>query len=239
MKKKRGLAIIINCDYDGSPPEKNLGLLRTTNQDGNEMYKTLHDHLDYDVHRIQNKDATKKNVTYMLQSLSNYLRNEYDGSEKNVDGNRKAIVFAFAGHGDSDGLPDHILTHDGERMFVINDIVRSFLGNKKPVMDIPKIFLFDACRGIEWLTAATGRGEDKDNVNYRIDYATISEHKAPTADRWMQLIAKTLREKDVSFGDVMAIVKKEVYETAGVFPQQPETLDRLVTGPLKLYYRKR
>jgi hypothetical protein len=201
-----------------------------------EMYKTFHDQFKYDVHELIN--PTKNEMIKLLQRLTRYFAKDFKGSDiNNPDGGRKIVVFAFAGHGGTtEQKSDYILGRDGEKVSVISDIVNAFLGHMGTILRIPKLFFFDACRGNEWLYAAPDRGDEENEVNYRIDYATIPEHKAPTVDRWMQFVAKTLREKNVSFGDVMAEVKQMVYEQAQTFPQQPDTRDRLVTGPLMLWY---
>lgn len=147
-------------------------------------------------------------------------------------------MFAFAGHGGcAEDESDFIMANDGGKIMVISDIVNVFLGHTGSVMHIPKLFFFDSCRGTEWLTAAPDRAAEEDVVNFRIDYATIPEHKAPSKDKWMRQVAKTLRENDVSLGDAIAIVKKNIYEELKTYPQQPDTRDRLVTGPLMLYYK--
>jgi hypothetical protein len=236
LQSKRGLAILVNCDYEGTgaPP------LPTTNDDRKEMCKTFRNQFHYDVHELKNPKADK--IIDLLRRVSRYLRG-YEGSDtRNPDGGRKVIVFAFAGHGGSSGSKesDFIQGQDGAKVRVISDIVNAFLGYSGTIMRIPKLFFFDACRGDEWLTAAPHRGDAVNEVNYRIDYATIPEHVAPAEDRWMQLVAKTLRENNVSLGDVMAEVKHNVYEQGNQtdFPQQPDTRDRLVTGPLKLWYKE-
>jgi hypothetical protein len=232
LEGKRGLAILVNCDYEGTEHP-----LPTTNEDRKEMHATFNQ-FEYDVHELIN--PTRDVIIKMLQRVSRYLRKDFKGSDnKNRDGGRKAIVFAFAGHGGTtEQKSDYIIGQNGGKVSVISDIVNAFLGYTGTIMHIPKLFFFDACRGNEWLYAAPDRGDEENEVNYRIDYATIPEHKAPNVDRWMQFVAKTLREKNVSFGDVMAEVKQMVYEQAQTFPQQPDTRDRLVTGPLMLWYKR-
>jgi hypothetical protein len=106
-------------------------------------------------------------------------------------------------------------------------------------MHIPKLFFFDACRGKEWLYAAPNRGEEEKQINYRIDFATIPHHKTPTADRWMQVVARSLREeKDKSFGNVMEDVKREIYEKSGTNIQVPQTISQMVLGAFKLWYKE-
>ena len=220
------------------------------------MYTTFNDHFGYDVHRISNKEATKDKIEGVLERVGEYLDEYGDYPTDNEDGQKKVIVFAFAGHGDSvakkdrnvkEAAPgaatvgdrsDYIQTYDNEKIMVIQKIVTSFVKYKGSVLHIPKLFFFDACRGSDWLTAAIGRAAAKDEANFRIDYANIPQHEVPAKDKWMVLVAQQLRDsknKDVSLGDVMSEVRKIIYKQQNTLP---ETRDRLVTGPLKLWYRK-
>jgi hypothetical protein len=106
-------------------------------------------------------------------------------------------------------------------------------------MEIPKLFFFDACRGKEWLHAAPDRGSEEEEFNYRIDYATIRNHKVPATSRWMQQVAKTLREeKDMIFSSVMRKVRRDVRKDSGTYIQLPETAVDLVEDELKLWYKR-
>ena len=200
---------------------------------------------DYDIHRLENEAATKKNIKELLKQVNKYLA-EYDGKATNNDDKKKVIIFAFTGHGKSKDKRDYITSHDSKPIYVAKDIVSKFLGMNNAVMEIPKLFLFGSCRGGEWLDGAAIKGRhEKYHVNFRIDYATISKFGAYKHDPWMKSIAKNLREKDnrdMSYGDIIATANRDTYESSKDIPgdvrQVPETLDRLVTGPLKLYYKK-
>jgi hypothetical protein len=144
-------------------------------------------------------------------------------------------VFAFAGHGGCDKEhSDYIEAQDSGKIEVTADVVNAFLGYTGKVMRIPKLFFFDACRGTEWLIAAPDRGAEEEEVNFRIDYAAIPDHKTPPRDRWMTCVAETFRKTDLSLEDVIAVVKKKIYDDSGTYIQQPETRDQLVSGRLKL-----
>lgn len=253
LLQKRGLAILVTCDYKGN--KHRIRLLESTEYDGDEMYKTFNDHFGYDVHRISNEKATEAKILDVLMRVGRYLDEYGDYPKENEDGRKKAIVFAFAGHGGSADKEvrnveeaatvgdhsDYIQTYDNERIMVIQDIVGPFLGHKGSVLHIPKLFFFDACRGTDWMSAATGRDAEENEVNFRIDYANIPKHVVPAKDKWMGLVAQQLRDpknQDVSLGDVLAEVRKIIYEQKKTSVQLPETRDRLVTGPLKLWYRK-
>jgi hypothetical protein len=233
LEKKRGLAILVNCNYEGTSHA-----LLTTDRDREEMYSTFYDQFHYDVHPLIN--PTRKDLIQLLRAVKQYLHTYTGRDTHNPDGGIKAIVFAFAGHGGSSKeQSDFILAQDWEPVSILSDIVGAFLGHTGPIMHIPKLFFFDACRGKEWLYAAPNRGEEEKQLNYRIDFATIPNHKTPTADRWMQVVAKSLREeKDKSFGDVMEDVKQEVYEKSGTYIQLPETRSQMVLGAFKLWYKE-
>jgi hypothetical protein len=228
LETKRGLAILVTCDYEGSGRA-----LPGTNDDLEEMYKTFNNHYQYDVHRVHNR--RKDDIIRFLQKISYYLSKEYNGSDENKDGTKKTIVFAFAGHGGCDKEhSDYIEAQDSGKIEVTADVVNAFLGYTGKVMRIPKLFFFDACRGTEWLIAAPDRGAEEEEVNFRIDYAAIPDHKTPPRDRWMTCVAETFRKTDLSLEDVIAVVKKKIYDDSGTYIQQPETRDQLVSGRLKL-----
>ena len=141
------------------------------------MRKTL-DYLKYSVIQLKNEEATMERVTGILSGVNSYLRN-YNGKKTvNADGSPKAIIFAFAGNGGRvcnkcnkfvddpvDGCKcedrsttskeDAILLHDGI-LRVKTMIVSKFL--VRNVMNIPKLFFFDACRGSESLSRITSQG---------------------------------------------------------------------------------
>ena len=252
LESKRGLGILVTCNHGNLP----------TDDDAAAMKRTL-DFLQYQVLQLRNEDATLDRVTGMLSDVRVYLKN-YNGTTVNVDRRPKAIIFAFAGHGNSvcnkfaddpvDGCEcenrsttskeDTIKLQDGI-LRVKTMIVSKFLVQN--VMNIPKLFFFDACRGREELTRVTPpRGDEDGEVNYRIDYATIPGHAAPCQDQWMIKTAEYLRVMpECSLGDVMDKVRKFIYERVrqctqkdpqeyGQDPQMPETLNRLITGPLFL-----
>ena len=250
MESKRGLGILVTCNRGNLP----------TDDDAAAMKETL-DFLQYQVLQLKNEDATLKSVMGMLSDVNSYLK-KYNGTKTvNVDRSPKAIIFGFAGHGGSvcnmtlcnkfrgnshDGCKcenkstiakeDAIKLHDG--ILRTKMIVNKFLVPNSNVMNIPKIFFFDACRGRGDLTrVVASRGIEEEEVNYRIDYATIPGHTAPGQDQWMIKTAEYLRETDWSLGDVMDEVRKFIYERVREYiqePQMPETLNRLTTGRLFL-----
>jgi hypothetical protein len=202
---KRGIAVLVSCDYGDSSP--------SANEARKEMYTTFKDWFDYDVLEIPNPKSSQiidklREVGRFLEEKCKYIK------PVNEDGGRKAIVFAFAGKGGftrRDG--DYIVGQDGKNVSVISDVVNAFLNHDSKVIHVPKLFFFDSNRGTEWLYAAPDRGNEEQEVNYRIDYATLPEHRAESDHQWMKLVAQTLRDKkDYSVADVIAEVKKTIYK---------------------------
>ena len=235
LKNKRGLAIIIDCNYgDKYNAEINV--------DGDEMYKTMHQ-FNYDISRLQNENATGKNINLLLTKVNSYL-SKYEGEQHNPDNRIKAIIFAFSGYGNSDSNGgDYIISYDDENIFV-EDIVQALVEIEGVVTKIPKLFLFDACRGsgisqgARTFAASVARLDAKHYRNYCIQYATLPGYVAFTNVKWMQLIAKELRERDISFGDITDLIRSRISNSSNEFHNQlPDTLTRLDTAPLHLYYK--
>ena len=124
MAEKRGLAILINCDYRGTPKFRPLP---GTDKDAKEMKETF-EHFKYDIHQLPNEQATLSNIEELLKQLGKYLQ-RYNGAAKNQDGSTKVILFAFSGHGSN---PNLLITNDGQSLF-LKDIM-------EPLVD-PKICL--------------------------------------------------------------------------------------------------
>ena len=98
LAAKRGLAILVTCDYEGTP---GVQALSATNRDADEMKMTF-EQFDYDIHQLKNGGATKRTVTALLKQASDFL-SQYGGEIENKDGEKKVIIFAFSGHGTSCG----------------------------------------------------------------------------------------------------------------------------------------
>ena len=220
LLEKRGLAVLVTCDYKGTAKP-----LPECNEDAEKMRAAL-EALEYDVYQLKNSKATKKEVTTLLSRISRYL-GRYKGSDVNEDYRKKAIIFAFSGHGQ---LGDYILTQDGKRLQLTNDVVKPLLESEK-VSKIPKLFFIDACRGGN---AIKGEEVPAHLVgNYRIDYATIPKFVANTASMWMQKLASKLKDDDDSLQNLVSNVNKEVRDAPNC-KQQCWSTDCLNTGPLFL-----
>lgn len=204
-----------------------------TNADAEEMEITFK-RLGYDIHKLQNKDATEDAINTLVEQAAQYLK-EYKGKTSD-----KVIMFAFSGHGSSS---DTIITSDGISLFLWRDIIKPLVYNSD--IRIPKFFLIDACRGNEKLTAKDAshqhkslndqfKGVLKEEANFRIEYATILNHQSYIHDfesAWMPVLARKLREDDDSFQNIAAKVHKKVQERQ---LQQCESVDRLNLGPIYL-----
>ena len=234
LVQKRGLAILVTCDYEGTgiPP------LSSTNGDADEMRKTF-EQFDYDIHQLKNGAATEHAITALLKQASDYL-SRYGGPRKNRDGEKKVIIFAFSGHGTSCGTSeDQIKTNGGELLSLREQIMLPLVTHPE-VREIPKLFFIDACRGSDHLQKKKlDKGYLEVETNFRIDYATIPDHKAYAGTYvsfWMPVLASKLRETDAAFSSVIDDVNEEIHVQKETL-QQPEAVSRL-SGTLKLYYKK-
>lgn len=235
--KKRGLAIIVTCDYVGTPSK-----LPGTNIDADEMETTFNE-LDYHVVLLKSKDATKKNIISTIQNISRDMH-RFKGEKD------KVVVFVFSGHGSTG---DQIVSQEGARLCLDKMIVEPLLA-KRETCEPPVLFFIDACRGSDHLYLKSGSGQPKsvDNLvkgliqrkaNFRLDYSTIEDHVSYMDDtgkesRWLPVVARQLRtEKNKSLQTIMADVKKEIW---GGFSerQQPQTVDQLNCGSLHLHPRQ-
>ena len=126
---------------------------------------------DYNVHQLPSEQVTSSNIRQLVQQVENYLRS-YNGAAINPDSNKKAIIFAFSGH----GAENQIQTNDRE-LFPLPDIVRPLV-NPQFVLahSIPKLFFIDACRGSSWKVDDSSLKAIKGN--YSIEYATIEGQPA-------------------------------------------------------------
>ena len=242
LHEKRGLAILVTCDYQGTGP--GIPPLNATNQDANKMKQTF-EQFQYDIHQLQNGEATELKITTLLKQASRYL-SQYTGNKKNSDGSPKVIAFAFSGHGTSCGYcDDEITTYDGKNLD-LREQIRLPLVRHDAVAEIPKVFFMDACRGgSELRQKIVEKGNVVVESNYRIDYATIPQHVAGAGayeSIWMPVLAEFLQTVDKSLADVVSMVAGEVCKRTGKKEkkQQPHSESRLsLEKPLKLYYNRK
>ena len=229
----RGIAILVTCDYEGTSQP-----LPGTRVDAEEMEKTF-EKFHYNIHKLQNMNASKSGIQSLLGEISGYLQ-DYEGSVED-----KVIVFAFSGHGCNEDGSEQLLANDMGTLNFEDEILLPLARHEK-VAAIPKLFFIDACRGTSELIAKgivqgsmkgfSAKGVTHVEGNYRVDYGTIPDHKAYSSDTgslWMPELALTLREKDDSLQNIMAIVNMKVFQKCK--KQVCESVDHLLIGPLYLH----
>ena len=227
----RGLAVLVTCDYKETEENELPG----TEEDFVKMEETFRQ-FDYDVHTLKNKEATVNAVDDLMQSISSYLK--HYGHDSCTCG-EKVIVFAFSGHGEK----DKIVLHDGT-VSLFTNILTYLLGHNHHVFKIPKLFFINACRGKDELKRAMARNDfSEEEGNYRFDYSTIPNYIGYENTKWMVKLAEMLIdpvEGNDSLQNISAKLKQQIVGsgTEKVQLQQCETMDRLNTGPLNLYYKK-
>ena len=230
-QKKRGLAVLVTCDYKGTADE-----LFGTDSDAQEM-RTTFEQFNYDIIQLQNEQATKDAVTALVQQLSLYMQ-QYTGATHNGDGKVKAIIFAFAGHGMD---RNRIIANDGKEL-ALREIVEPLVKRERigdTCDEIPKLFLIDACRGREVLRVREKSDVTNINGNFRMDYATIQGYVVSDEHTWMSPLARMLRNPsmcDETYQNVVAKVNKEVYKKEK--RQRPQVVDQLNVGTFGLYYKE-
>ena len=212
--------------------------LPATREDFMKM-KAAFDQLGYDVHTRQNEDATVNSVDDLMKRISSAL-SQYGGDTCTDKLDKKVIIFAFSGHGDKDTL----YVHDGS-LSLSGDILTYFFNHNDVVFEIPKLFFIDACRGENELKRAMKRVDYvEDEGNYRFDYATIPDYVSYCHPKWMVRFAEMLIdpvEGDDSLQNISAKVKRDIFEVdkgEKEHLQQCESMDRLNTGPIKLFSKK-
>ena len=246
LHEKRGLAILVTCDYASN---KEIPTLTDVHKAAEGMRKTF-DQFEYDVHQYPDeKTKTKEELIKVLEDVSHYLE-LYDGEGANPDGQEKVIVFAFAGHGTSNGFKDDVIQmNDGEEINLECEVWLPLVRHPR-VYEIPKLFFIDAFRGSEHLKADEFRldvGFADKETNYRIDFATIEDYVAyanpqkgqSVGSAWIPELAKQLVATDDTFATVIENVNRTVYkqmDDGKCRLQQPESVDVLHTANLKLFY---
>ena len=239
--------MLVTCNYVASKPKEQQ--LEATEKDAKEMIETF-EQLDFDIHHLKNEDATGDNILDTLDNLNEYLKKDHV-LELVSKQKKKAIIFAFSGHGMNENNVDTIHDNDGGPINV-NKAVEQLAETTQDdrINYIPKLFFIDACRGhgrlhsknsihptvMTYLANAFGSLEG----NYRIDCSTITGYrsyasqKADEGSEWMPVLARQLREKHISVQDALAEVRKQIY-MPNKQERQCESLDRIETGPLYLW----
>ena len=149
--------------------------------------------MNYVVYQLKNEEATKANILELVGKVSDDLK-EYNGP---VD-DSKAIIFAFSGNGLKEDGSEMILANDGGKIDLNHDIVLP-LTKYKGLINIPKLFFIDACRGALFhISPCAGGSMSVYGVNICMDYATMADHMSyisTTESMWMPKLARALREQ--------------------------------------------
>lgn len=222
IRNKRGLAVIVTCDYEGSKLTKLPG----TNIDASEMEKTIEE-LKYGKILLKNENATESSIMTEIGRVSGDLHLLED----------KIIIFVFSGHG---ATGDQIVSQKGEYLSLKNITQRLLARRSSTNPNPPVLFFIDACRGSEQLKSDDDlvKGLIEQKTNFRLDYATVDHHVSHaggSGSRWLLAVAQKLRnERNKSLQNIMADVKKEVWE-GFLTKQQPQSVDQLNCGTLYLH----
>ena len=220
---KRGLAVLVTCDYEDTP---GIPTLKSTQRDAAEMRQTF-EQFEYDIVSLANREATGSVIAELVNQLSEYMK-EYTGPIYNADGGIKAIVFYFAGH----GMDDNRIRANDMEIPLLEDIVEPLARYSH---EIPKLFLIDVARGN--LRPGNLRGSFKDSghfTNFYIELATTQGYEGNTT--WSTVVARMLRERDNTYHNVMSMVRHSAFQEPWM--QQSEMILQLNVGPFTLYYCK-
>ena len=136
LDKKNGIVVLVTCNYDY---QGSIGKVDGPNDDAEQMITTFN-MLGYVVHHLKNEEATRVKIEDSLQKLYSYLA-KYDGPKE-----KKAIIFAFFGHGKRDEKKEFLYANDGAIISLHDDIMPHFVGHQN-IFQIPKLFFINACRG--------------------------------------------------------------------------------------------
>ena len=222
----RGLAVLVTCNYEGSP----FKVLPGTDEDFTKMKATF-EQLGYDVRAHQNSQATVNAVDDLMENISSELK-QYSQTTHTCE--EKVIVFAFSGYGDE----DKIILHDGD-FPISEDILKRVLLPNEVVFKIPKLFFINVCQDMEEMKKAMKRVDPiEEKGNYRLDYAIIPDREKYANVKWMVRLAEKLIdpvEGNDSIQNVAAKVKRDIFQTVKDRKLKLPSVDRLDTGPLKLY----
>lgn len=236
--QSHGVAIILTNDYSTCPKLPNLP---GTTQDGHNLSDALKG-LNFDVYWKKNVDS----------AMLNQVISEINHLKYHLVQNYRCIIFIFAGHGREGG---QLYMQDGSVVSISKSIIEPLLPkNAKDIGNIPKVFLFDACRGEkETPTLSVPRSspvpkrlpsrggslistlEIPEEGNFLVAYSTMPNYKAYENGReggvWFSTLAEQLRRGEYlySFDDLLTEVNrimKEGSQDSRKF-QQPEKLSRL------------
>lgn len=141
--------------------------------------------------------------------------------------NYRCIIFIFSGHGDD----DFVYMEDEEKFLIYEDIIKPLLPENAPgIKTIPKVFLFDACRG-DSRTGTIEETKGKKSIeksllqklgendkiakegNILVAYATLPGHMSyghkDKGGHWLSTLASLLK-KDEWYMDSIEVLLTQV-----------------------------
>ena len=184
--------------------------------------------INYDVVPLLNKEANKDWILALVRQLSQYLKTYVSKPKNVVKIKEKTLVFAFAGHGDSNDM----LHTDEEKVtdiLSLGDIMKYFVDHPD-LQDIPKLFFIDACRGKRVISRdKPGPAPCYEVGNFLIARSTILDFCAYDTNSWMRKLAEKISEDSSKH---LALMLDEVtaevrLNTAEENARQPEYVSRL------------
>ncbi|XP_019854399.1 PREDICTED: caspase-3-like isoform X2 [Amphimedon queenslandica] len=234
-----GIALIIANDYQNQP--NNLRYIAGPHKDATKAVSVF-ESLGTVVYKVLN--ATAEEMRRSCQAVAQFHYNR----------KFQWIVVVFSGHGKADGV---ILGQDGNPIGV--QLIVSLFQPECSVQNacIPKIFLFDMCRGEEILgSVLVPRGGSiiKPEVlpkigNMLIAFSTLSNTRAFESEEggvWLSRVLKHIGQDENSICDILNDVNKEVneayqdpnYKDAGTGKQAVQQPEQISTLHGNVYFLK-
>ena len=173
----------MSCNYTGTK----IALPGTEN-DAAEMKQTF-ERFGYDIIQLKNENATYYAILKELRKISIYL-SEYNGGTAD-----KVIIFAFSGHGTTF---DCMITQDFRKLSLTVDII-PLLVYHLGVVDIPKLFFIDACRGSQQLKSCDVEESLVDDISCDVEESLVDDMKKFDAQISKNIQAKGFKEQESNY----------------------------------------
>ena len=180
------------------------GYIQSPRQDGVKLSEAFKALKNFDVYWKENVNRTE---------MTKYIK-EVGKLESKFLKNYRCIIFIFSGHGSD----DYVVMQDNSTFPIFEDIIEPLLPENAPgIKTIPKVFLFDACRGdhrtevkhevksssiIEKsLLAKLGENDTvAKQGNIMVAYATLPGHRSYGVSQdggyWLSTLADLLNKDD-------------------------------------------
>ena len=121
--------MVVNCDYKGN--SNGIFVLDKVEADIEGITTLFRDTLKYKTDSLPN--PKKSELTVWLKEKAN-----------EIPSNKKIVVFSFLGHGHFENNCEYILTYDGDKLHVLDEIVLPIV-SRDELKNIPKLFLISMC----------------------------------------------------------------------------------------------